>query len=103
MVAGDLPVVEGAVARAGGLGVMRPFVGISGDRPPAADLARSLAPPAGRAAGSRVASAERALGDAPASEKAQLRYAEALTAWGEAGGYEAEVSFDTASTAALGL
>src|SRR4029453_2713696 len=34
---------------------------------------------------------------------AQLRYAEALTAWGEAGGYEAEVLFDTASTSALGL
>jgi energy-dependent translational throttle protein EttA len=37
------------------------------------------------------------------AERAQLRYANALAAWGEAGGYDAEVLFDTASVAALGL
>ena len=30
------------------------------------------------------------------SEKSQLAYANALTHWGEAGGYDAEVLFDTA-------
>src|SRR5205807_2858481 len=35
-------------------------------------------------------------------EKAQLRYADALTAWGDAGGYELEVVFDTVSVAVLG-
>ena len=109
MVAGDLPIVEGAIARSGGLGVMRQFIGMLGrdpeqpDESTLQDLALSLAPPAVRAAGSRLAAAESALGAAPESQKAQLRYAEALTAWGEAGGYDAEVSFDTASISALGL
>jgi ATPase subunit of ABC transporter with duplicated ATPase domains len=54
-------------------------------------------------AGERLALAERALAADPDASKAQLRYADALTAWGEAGGYDAEVAFDTASTSALGL
>ena len=32
MVAGDLPVRSGAVAKSGGLGVMRQFIGMIGDR-----------------------------------------------------------------------
>ncbi len=103
MVAGDLPVVEGSIARSGGLGVMRQFIGMIADESTLQDLALSLAAPAVRAAGQRLAAAERALVDAPADEKAQLRYAGALTAWGEAGGYEAEVTFDTTSVLALGL
>ncbi|OLB64001.1 MAG: ABC transporter [Actinobacteria bacterium 13_2_20CM_2_72_6] len=57
MVAGDLPVQEGVLARSGGLGVMRQFIGMIAE----------------------------------------------LTAWGESGGYEAEVLFDTVAVAALGL
>jgi ATPase subunit of ABC transporter with duplicated ATPase domains len=112
MVAGDLAVVEGSIVRSGGLGVMRQFVGraepagVESAVGPAdstlAGLALSLAPPVIRATGQRLAAAERALLADPASDRAQLRYADALTAWGEAGGYEAEVAFDTASTSALG-
>jgi ATPase subunit of ABC transporter with duplicated ATPase domains len=112
MVAGDLPVRSGVIARSGGLGVMRQFIGLIGagsagwDEAAADTLnsfALSLAAPGVRAAGERVAAAERALQAAPADGKAQLRYADALTAWGEAGGYEAEVLFDTAAVAALNL
>jgi ATPase subunit of ABC transporter with duplicated ATPase domains len=103
MVAGDLPVVEGAVARSGGLGVMRQFIGMIADESTLNDLALSLATPAVRAAGDRLATVEKALHDDPSNQRLQLRYAEALTAWGEAGGYDAEVLFDTASTSALGL
>ncbi len=110
MVAGDLPVTEGAVARSGGLGVMRQFIGMVADESTLTDLALSLATPAVRAAGHRLATAENALHAAEAAdltsattERAQLRYAEALTSWGEAGGYDAEILFDTASTSALGL
>src|SRR5262249_53264509 len=95
MVAGDLPVHEGAVARSGGLGVMRQFIGMIGDDRTLGDLALELAPPRLAAGGRRL----HAKGD----EKAQLKYANALAAWGEAGGYDAEVLFDTASVAALGL
>ncbi|MGE5828162.1 MAG: ABC-F family ATP-binding cassette domain-containing protein [Micromonosporaceae bacterium] len=116
MVAGDLTPKVGVVSRSGGLGVMRQFIGLLGrsDAPDGArtlnDLALSLAAPAVRAAGHRLAEAERALHAAevrgrvgPAAEKAQLRYADALAAWGEAGGYDAEVLFDTASISAIDL
>src|SRR5262252_10831783 len=108
MISGDLPVHEGAIARAGGLGVMRQFIGMIADESTLNDLALSLAAPAVRRAGLALAAAETAMHEAEArdpkaAEKAQLRYAAALVAWGEAGGYDAEVLFDTASISALDL
>ena len=110
MVAGDLPVPTGAIARAGGLGVMRQFIGMIGDGTTLGELALGLGAPALAAAGARLAAAEAALHAAElrgrfstAAGKAQLAYADALAAWGEAGGYEAEVLFDTVSTIVLGL
>jgi energy-dependent translational throttle protein EttA len=100
MIAGELTPVAGSIARSGGLGVMRQFIGSIADESTVADLALSLAPPAVRAAGERLRTAERALDE---GERSQLRYAEALSGWGEAGGYGAEVEFDTAAVAALGL
>ncbi len=110
MVAGDLPVQRGAIARAGGLGVMRQFIGMIGDESTLADLALSLATPRLREAGQRVAGTETAMRAAEvrgkysaAAGKAQLAYADALAAWGEAGGYDAEVLFDTVTTIVLDL
>ncbi len=122
LIAGDLPLREGAIARVGGVGVMRQFIGMIGDETTLGGLALSLAHPAARDAGQRLEQAEAALAqaervaeaalaDAPdtfdasmeAVEKAQLRYANALTEWGDAGGYELEVVFDTAAVAVLGL
>lgn len=100
MIAGDLPVPTGTIARTGTVGVMRQFVGAIDDERTLTDLALGLAPPLVRAAGERLAAAEAALGSG--AERDQLRYAEALAAWGEAGGYEAEVGFDTVSVAVLG-
>lgn len=102
MVAGDLAVPVGAVARSGGLGVMRQFIGMIGDDRTLADLALSLVAPGLRAAGEALADADAALTSAPEAEKAQLRFANALTGWGEAGGYDAEVLFDTVAVAILG-
>ncbi len=100
----------GAIARAGGLGVMRQFIGMIADESTLNDLALSLARPAVRAAGLALAAAEASLQQAEArgrfgtpAQKAQLRYADALVAWGEVGGYDAEVDFDTASISALDL
>lgn len=98
MVAGDLPVPIGAVARSGGLGVMRQFIGMIGDDRTLADLALSLMAPPLRAAGERLATALGALDD---SERSQIAYANALTHWGEAGGYDAEVLFDVVAVAIL--
>jgi len=100
MVAGQLTPAAGSIARSGGLGVMSQFIGSISDGRTLADLALSLAPPAVRAAGEQVRAAERGL---DATERSQLRYATALAAWGDVGGYDAEVGFDTASVAALGL
>jgi sulfate-transporting ATPase len=100
MVAGDLPVREGVIARSGGLGVMRQFIGMIGDDRTLYDLALQLAPAGLQKAGERLHAAELAM-HAEGTEKAQLRYANALAAWGEAGGYDAEVLFDTVSVAAL--
>jgi energy-dependent translational throttle protein EttA len=110
LVAGDLTVSEGVIARSGGLGVMRQFIGMIADESTLNDLALSLAAPPVRAAGERLAAAESAMHTAEArgrfgtsAQKAQMRYAEALGAWGEVGGYEAEVLFDTVSVASLDL
>jgi sulfate-transporting ATPase len=100
MIAGDLAPAAGSIARSGGLGVMHQFIGSINDDRTLADLALSLAPPAVRTAGLRLGAAERALDE---GERSQLRYADALAGWGEAGGYAAEVEFDTAAVAVLGL
>jgi sulfate-transporting ATPase len=100
MVAGDLPTRGGGIARAGGLGVMRQFIGMIGDDRTLEDLALSLVEPSLRAVGERVAAAAAALDE---TERTQLAYANALTAWGEAGGYDAEVLFDTVAVAILGI
>ena len=98
-VAGDLPVQSGTVARSGGLGVMRQFIGMIGDERTLEDLALSLVEPSLRDAGVRLAEAATHLGE---SEKSQLDYANALARWGEAGGYDAEVLFDTVAVGMLG-
>jgi sulfate-transporting ATPase len=98
MVAGDLPVLTGAIARSGGLGVMRQFIGMIGDDRTLEDLALSLVAPPLRAAGAALATAASGLGD---SERSQLAYANALAHWGEAGGYDAEVLFDTVAVSIM--
>jgi sulfate-transporting ATPase len=110
MVAGDLATQTGVIARFGGLGVMRQFIGMIGDDTTLQDLALSLSAPALRTAGERLAAAETALHAAElrgkfgtTAGKAQLAYADALAAWGEAGGYDVEVLFDTVSTLVLDL
>jgi ATPase subunit of ABC transporter with duplicated ATPase domains len=55
-----------------------------------------------RAAGERLARAEAAISAPDAGESAQLKYASALTAWGDIGGYELEVVYDTVTVAILG-
>ncbi len=102
MVAGDIPTPVGAIARAGGLGVMRQFIGLIADESTLGDLALSLSAPLLREAGARLVAAQARLTAAPDDDRAQLGYAHALHAWGEAGGYDAEVRFDTVAVAVLG-
>ncbi|GIM92680.1 ABC-F family ATP-binding cassette domain-containing protein [Paractinoplanes toevensis] len=98
LVAGDLPTQTGSIARSGGLGVMRQFIGMIGDDRTLEDLALSLVEPPLWAAGERLAAAAAALDE---SERSQLAYANALAVWGEVGGYDVEVLFDTVAVAIL--
>ena len=102
VVAGDLTPTSGTVARAGGLGVMRQFIGSVRDATTVREFLLGLAPPALRAAGDELEAAEWALAETE-DEPTQLRYAAALAHWGDAGGYDAEVSWDTVTVAALGI
>ncbi|MGB9378149.1 MAG: ATP-binding cassette domain-containing protein, partial [Mycobacteriales bacterium] len=102
IVAGDLTPAAGGLSRAGGLGVMRQFIGSIRDDSSVRDLLLSLAPEPVRAAGTALDDAEFALMDSE-DERTQLRYADALAAWGDAGGYTAEVLWDTVTVAALGV
>jgi ATPase subunit of ABC transporter with duplicated ATPase domains len=102
VVAGDLTPTSGTVARAGGLGVMRQFIGSVRDATTVREFLLGLAPPALRAAGDELEAAEWALAETE-DEPTQLRYAAALAHWGDAGGYDAEVGWDTVTVAALGV
>ncbi|MEU4621681.1 ATP-binding cassette domain-containing protein [Actinoplanes sp. NPDC023801] len=99
MVAGDLPMQDGTIARSGGLGVMRQFIGMIGDDRTLEDLALSLVSPTLRASGDRLRKATEALDE---TEKSQIAYANAIANWGEVGGYDAEVLFDTVTVSILG-
>jgi len=102
MVAGDLAPAAGGVARTGGLGVMRQVIGSIRDDTTVRDLLVDLAPPAVRDAGRALDAAELAMMETD-DEKTQLRYATALADWGDAGGYDVEVTWDVCTTAALGV
>ncbi|MFA1544118.1 ATP-binding cassette domain-containing protein [Actinomadura monticuli] len=100
LVAGDVRAADGVVTSTGGLGVMRQFIGSVRDGRTVHALLLSVAPGRVREAAARLARAERDLDD---GERSQLAYADAITDYTDAGGYDIEVVWDTCTTAALGL
>ncbi|MEU6645479.1 ATP-binding cassette domain-containing protein [Saccharomonospora sp. NPDC046836] len=101
ILAGELTPAAGGASVQGGLAVMPQFIGSVRDERTVRDLLLAAAPAALRAAACELDEAELALMDTD-DEATQLRYAGALAAWGEAGGYQAEVLWDTVTVAALG-
>ena len=99
LVAGDIDPHEGSIGRSGGLGVMRQFVGSVRDGSSVRDLLVSVAPPAVRAAAQALEQAELPMMERD-DEHTQMRYAQALADWADAGGYDAEVLWDTCTVAA---
>jgi ATPase subunit of ABC transporter with duplicated ATPase domains len=81
---------------------MRQFIGSIRDETTVRDLLLSLAAPGVREAGLALDAAELAMMEHD-DEKTQLRYATALSDWGDAHGYEAEVVWDKCTMAALGV
>jgi ATPase subunit of ABC transporter with duplicated ATPase domains len=102
VIAGDVAPSDGAVARDGGLGVMRQFIGSIRDDTTVRDLLLGLSPPAVRDAGRALDAVELEMMERD-DEKTQMRYAHALSDWGDAHGYDAEVLWDTCTIAALGI
>ncbi|RNF87441.1 ABC-F family ATP-binding cassette domain-containing protein [Streptomyces botrytidirepellens] len=93
---------EGTVTVSGSLGVMPQFVGSVRDERTVRDLLVSVARPALRQAARAVDEAELAVMERD-DEAAQMGYAQALSDWAEARGYEAETLWDMCTTAALGV
>ncbi len=107
IIIGDLAPHAGVVTRSGGLGVMRQFVGQGvveggGDDPTVGDLLLAVAPERIRTAARTIDQCELQLMESDDLDS-QLRYAEALAEFGDAGGYELEVVWDVCTTSALGV
>jgi ATPase subunit of ABC transporter with duplicated ATPase domains len=103
IISGDLVPRAGVVTRTGGLGVMRQMVGLGlGDEPTVADLLLSVSPARVRAATAEVERWELALMETD-DEKTQMRYAEALAEYADAGGYDLEVVWDVCTVRGLGV
>jgi ATPase subunit of ABC transporter with duplicated ATPase domains len=100
IVTGELAAHAGAVTRSGGLGVMRQMVGRGSTT--VRELLLSVSPERVQRAAAEVERWELALMETE-DERTQMRYAEALAEWGDAGGYEIEVTWDVCCTAALGV
>ncbi|WP_116201481.1 ABC-F family ATP-binding cassette domain-containing protein [Amycolatopsis circi] len=101
LLSGELKQDEGAVTVSGGLGVMAQFVGSVRDERTVRDLLVSVAPQRVRDAASAVDTAEERLLEVD-DEAAQMQYAQALSDWAEARGYEFETTWDMCTTEALG-
>jgi ATPase subunit of ABC transporter with duplicated ATPase domains len=102
LVSGELKPDSGTVTAGGGLGVMPQFVGSVRDERTVRDLLVAVARPAIRDAALAVDAAELAIMERD-DEAAQMAYAQALSDWGDAGGYAAETIWDMCTMAALGV
>ena len=102
LVAGEMKPDSGTVTTSGGLGVMPQFVGSVRDERTVRDLLVTVARPAVRDAALAVDAAELAIMERD-DEATQLAYAQALSDWGDTGGYAAETVWDMCTMAALGM
>jgi ATPase subunit of ABC transporter with duplicated ATPase domains len=102
LIAGDQAPQTGTVTRVGGVGVMRQFIGSVRDSTTVEDFLVQLCAPGLRAAWDALQATELVLMERD-DDAAQFAYAHAIGDWGDAGGYDAEVLWDTVTVAALGL
>ena len=101
LIAGEERASSGHVRADGRIAYMPQFIGMMGETSTVRDLLLRLSPENLRRAGARLQAAE-AGAQGSQVQNAHLEYADALVAWGEAGGFDAEVLWDTCSSAALG-
>lgn len=101
---GELQPTSGTISVDGHVGVMHQLVGMADDAATVRDLMIGLAPDRIRRAADDLAAAEQLTpaGSGAPSDSDPMRYAHALAAWGEVGGYDAEVFWDACCTRAVG-
>jgi ATPase subunit of ABC transporter with duplicated ATPase domains len=99
-IAGTVPVFEGSVRVDGRLRVMRQIVGGRDEQRAVRDLVLDLSPGPLAAAATALDEAESACAREP-GERTGFALARAHAAWGDAGGWDAEVLWDTCTTIAL--
>jgi ATPase subunit of ABC transporter with duplicated ATPase domains len=102
LIAGDLEPEDGSISVNGQLAVMRQFIGSIRDATTVRALLVAISPPAIVQAAHQLEAAEDAMIESD-EEREQVAYAQALADWGDLGGYEAEVRWDSCTTEALGL
>jgi ATPase subunit of ABC transporter with duplicated ATPase domains len=102
ILARETPATAGAINVAGRVGYLRQFVASPEDPMTLRAFLLSFSGRRLTDAGATLAQTERRLADGDVSEPAQLAYAEALASWEGAGGYRAEVLWDTCTVAAFG-
>lgn len=100
VIAGDIPVQNGAARTDAGIAFMPQFIGKLHDATTVRDLLLGLSPAPVRRAAEELEHAAEAV-RLPHGRAADDRYAQALAAWGEAGGYQAEVLWDVCAGEAL--
>jgi sulfate-transporting ATPase len=100
LVAGEETGATGTIHVDGRLGVMRQMVASADDGRTVRDLLVSLSDPAVRTAAIRLAGAEATVEREP-TPGAGIALADAWAAWGDAGGYDAEVLWDVCCTTVL--
>ena len=102
LIAGDERAPAGAVNVDGRLGIMRQLVGTAHQPATVREALTDAAPATLRRAGLALLAAERALAAQPADAGTAIAYATALGDWGEHGGYELELFWDSCCRAAVG-
>lgn len=100
MIAGDIAPDSGVIVSSGRIGVMRQFIGQMNEGT-VRDLLLKVSPLTLRHAAAALDAAELRMMDVD-DEVSQLAYAGALADFGDAGGYDAEVTWDVVSMAAMG-
>ncbi len=100
VIAGDQPPQDGSVHVDGRLRVMRQLVGWREEGRTVRDMLLDLSPDALQRAAADLATAE-AAADADPGERTGMALASAHATWGDAGGWEAEVLWDTCCTIAV--
>jgi ATPase subunit of ABC transporter with duplicated ATPase domains len=102
LIAGSLKQTSGFVNVEGGIGYMSQFIGSFEADTTVREFLAGLSGENVRAADARLRRTEFIVAG-PHGHAAQMRYADALAEWGELGGYDTEVVWDTCTSAALGL